>query len=384
MANAFQMLLIISAFHYNKLFVNVMDTILEMDVGEMKKYEYCVKVVVICYTVHDSPTDSDGDYDNYIKKNGCIKKGLSEEDNTTYWEYVHQWQHEVEEIMLDLNILTISEQYDQGNCIKIDLGLYFHIPKIVVCDRRKMYGDTLTPIITTTATTTTTTTTTISTTTKTTTTTTTTTTEPTTTEIIEHGPQCNESDQKGKWIKEQTELVRRLPTLVSRLPNVEAKLNVLLNRNCCPYPIIRDRVEIINDIVDLLIQLFCVPFTERAKSTGYALLDIENFMTRLGELNLHAPQNNRFNCSCCSDWQVDVKGVIERFRKTLISIVPDYVSIISILNSLSGNQNNLVQNSKISEEHLSAIAKIIDNNINNNKGKCFSNCTKLLRPLMDP
>lgn len=71
------MLLIISAVHYNKLFVNVfMNILIDLDLPEMKKYEYCVKIVIICYYIHDSPSDYDeggnSNYDQYIKKNGCV------------------------------------------------------------------------------------------------------------------------------------------------------------------------------------------------------------------------------------------------------------------------------------------------------------------------
>ncbi|XP_023178134.2 uncharacterized protein LOC111604314 [Drosophila hydei] len=360
MANVFQMLLILAEMQYVSqsnyfLYDNLTQT-RNVSLSYSTRYEYCVKIVLICYSVYDNPADytdlddeQHANYDPYLRNNGCIRTDLTGQENATFWANVSKWQRDVEDTLLDLNIFTIASEYDNGNCLKIDLTLYFKIPRVIICDRKQMYDSYIE-------------TTTIST------TTTTTTTEEPTTDPIEHGPRCNESDEKGIWITEQVNLGNKLTGLVSRLPNFITKLNILLNRNCCPYPIIRDRIEIINDIVDFLIELNCVPFSERAKHTGYALLDIQNFMTRLSALNHQALQVNQSTCSCCSNWQINVKGVIRRFKNALSFIAPSYISIISILNSLIANEYNLMQNANKAEDRLSTLATTIEHDAQ--KDKC--------------
>ncbi|XP_064545002.1 uncharacterized protein LOC135433011 [Drosophila montana] len=322
------------------------DSKMARTMSQMKKYEYCIKIIVVCYAVFDSPPDYEDEINpsptrvnnamnEAFKKTRCIPKNLTYAENITFWESVRRWQSEVDEQLLTTNIFTIKEEFDNGKAIKLNLWNIFKIRKVVICNRTKILDEqtttrapstTLPTIETSTAV--------------------------TTTEIPgEQEKSCDERQEIGIWINEQMQMEDRLSNLIKLPPNILSKLDLHINRNCCPYAILRDRVEVINDNVDAIMQLKALEVYARAKSTGFALLDVRNLMIRLEYLNQKTIKGNNSGGNCCVNWEPEVKGAQSRFQSKKDSI-QSYTPNGSIYNSLAEFQNSLAQTINRQEDRL--------------------------------
>ncbi|XP_030571146.1 uncharacterized protein LOC115770141 [Drosophila novamexicana] len=308
----------------------------------MQKYEYCIKIIMVCFAVIDSPPDyedetnasptrvSNAMYEEF-KKTRCIPKNLNYAQNKTFWANVRRWQSEVDEQLLSTNIFTIKEEFDNGRAIKINLWNIFKIRKVVICNRTKILDEQTTTrapstIETSTALT-------------------------TTEKPGDQKKSCDEQQEIGIWINEQMQMEDRLANLIKMLPNILSKLDLHINRNCCPYAILRDRLEVINDNVDAIMELKALGVYARAKSTGYALLDVRNLIIRLEYLNQKTVKGNHSGGNCCINWEQEVKGFQSRFQLKKDSI-QSYAPNSSIYNPLTESQNSLAQTINRQEHSL--------------------------------
>ncbi|KRF84863.1 uncharacterized protein Dvir_GJ26005 [Drosophila virilis] len=308
----------------------------------MQKHEYCIKIIMVCFAVIDAPPDyedelnasptrvSNAMYEEF-KKSRCIPKNLNYAENKTFWKNVRRWQSEVDEQLLSTNIFTIKEEFDNGRAIKINLWNIFKIRKVVICNRTKILDEQTTTrapstIETSTALT-------------------------TTEKPVDPKKSCDERQEIGIWINEQMQMEDRLGNLIKMLPNILSKLDLHINRNCCPYAILRDRLEVINDNVDAIMQLKALGVYARAKSTGYALLDVRNLMIRLEYLNQKTIKGNNSGGNCCINWEQEVKGFQSRFQLKKDSI-QSYAPISSIYNPLTESQISLAQTINRQEDRL--------------------------------
>ncbi|KAH8397271.1 hypothetical protein KR215_011622, partial [Drosophila sulfurigaster] len=248
---------------------------------ESNKYEYCVKIIKVCYLLWDAPPDYDDEsedhdsdnleIDEQIRRAKCVPKHQSSQDNAIYWRNVRRWQREVEKLFLSTHMFEVIEELDGGNAIKINLINLFHIKMMVICNRTRMMNN-----------------------------------------VNSETDNCDENQEIGIWINEQVKCDTILEDLNNRVPNILNTLETHLYKNCCPYSILRDRLEVINDNIDTIMQLNSVEHGGFI-STGNASIDMQNLVIRLEFLN-RKMISDKTSTQCCKNWEESEKSAKYRYQ----------------------------------------------------------------------
>ncbi|XP_034483221.1 uncharacterized protein LOC117788545 [Drosophila innubila] len=231
---------------------------------------------MVCYLLLDSPPDYDDDeeeslqvdnsamnihtkyatnlIDEEFRKARCIPNNLTDKEIKSYWKHVRRWQREVEKQFLSTNIFIVKEELDGGRAIKINLWNVFKIQMFVICNKTKESDDSSIESTTSLQ-------------------------NINTFEIKEDQWNCNANMEIGIWINDQIKVEKFMEAITNKFSNILAKIEMQINKNCCPYAILRDRIEVINDNIDTILQLRTLDQYERAESNGYAWLDVQNLLS---------------------------------------------------------------------------------------------------------
>ncbi|XP_020798274.1 uncharacterized protein LOC110176294 [Drosophila serrata] len=210
---------------------------------KLNAYEYCIKLIAACEKLRDKVenfTESDEfkiNQDtvkaalNKYKKFGCLPKGLSPAGLRSYGNLVAKWENQVHELFLLQNLFSVVEEHKDGLQIKVTFG--------------QMQG------------------------------------------------WCPMSDDPQEITSRTTsttstkESLKQSSTFKPELVSTTKKNNKLLgnyrNQSCCSYKSIRDRVEIINDGIDILEDLQDLKPSEK-KVYSDIESDYRNLNTRLDHL----------------------------------------------------------------------------------------------------
>ncbi|XP_062131709.1 interaptin [Drosophila sulfurigaster albostrigata] len=256
---------------------------------ENNKYEYCVKIIKVCYLLWDAPPDYDDEsedqdsdnleIDEQIRRAKCVPKHQSSQDNTIYWQNVRRWQREVEKLFLSTHMFEVIEELDGGNAIKINLINLFHIKMMVICNRTRMMNN-----------------------------------------VNSETDNCDENQEIGIWINEQLKCDTILEDLTNRVPNILNTLETHLYKDCCPYSILRDRLEVINDNIDTIMQLNSLEENGGFKSSGNASIDMQNLVIRLEFLN-RKMISDKTSPQCCKNWAESEKSAKYRYQTAMNHLI---------------------------------------------------------------
>ncbi|XP_034102049.1 interaptin [Drosophila albomicans] len=268
---------------------------------ESKKYEYCVKIISVCYLLWDAPPDyedegEDQDSDNLeideqIRRAKCVPQHQSSQDNAIYWQNVRRWQREVEKLFLSTHMFEVIEELDGGNAIKINLWNLFHIKMMVICNRTRMMNN-----------------------------------------VNSETDNCDENQEIGIWINEQVKCDTILEDFTNRVPNILNTLETHLHKDCCPNSILRDRLEVINDNIDTIMQLNSLEENGGFISTGNVSIDMQNLVIRLEFLNRKLISDNR-STQCCKNWTESEKSAKYKYQTEMNHLID--TSLTSVTNNPS-------------------------------------------------
>ncbi|KAH8370474.1 hypothetical protein KR093_003604 [Drosophila rubida] len=261
-----------------------------------RNYEYCIKIIMVCNLLWDTPQDYDernedlneeqifknrdtNDVDGQIRESRCVPN-TSKDKLELFWNDVRHWQHEVHKQFLSTNAFVVKQELSDRDAFKINLWNLLQLKMTVICNRT---SDS----------------------------------ENKAEDNISDATNCDETHEIGKWINEQIKCDTILDDLTIRVPNVLNALEKYFYKDCCPYAILRDRIEVINDNIDTIMQMkSCKPY-ERSKSTGYAWLDIQNLILRLDYLN----KQNKSTNHCCKDFEEGIKSAEQKYQAANNSLV---------------------------------------------------------------
>ncbi|XP_017139195.1 uncharacterized protein LOC108153608 isoform X2 [Drosophila miranda] len=315
--------------------------------NQSQKFEYCVKILMLCHLIWDSPPDYE-DFDNAnvdsmkyahgnshfkddYKKANCIPPGLSKKDLLEFWVAVAEWEMEVRNLFLVEKFLPIIKESD--NAITINLWGLLHLRKSVMCYRKLDPKATLTPTPTPTPTR------------QPTTQLTTTSNEFSSTLAYPSTSSCNGNTEIGIWINQQINGSLALDKLIKKMLIIVGKIERHIHRKCCPYEPIRDRVEVVHDGIDFLLQLNGIEPYKRAQSTGYIGSDFDNLKTRLEYLSLAlakgAAKGNRSVGKCCPAWSDQYNTFQVEMEENFEKLEADSSDLTAYLTNLIDKQEAL-------------------------------------------
>ncbi|SPP76033.1 uncharacterized protein LOC117580380 [Drosophila guanche] len=294
---------------------------------QSQKFEQCIKIVAICHLIWDSPPEYDyieyedndedineetlGPEETYVsikedyKKAKCIPPGLSQKDLAKFWEAVAEWETEVKNLFLVEKFVPIVKEFD--NAIKINLWGVLRLRKTIMC-YRSMFSNPKPPQTTT-----------ITTTGRSTQLTTTSTAISSTTVSPLTVSSCNAYTEIGVWIYEQINGTLSLDKLIKKLPRIVGKLERHVRRSCCPYQPVRDRVEVVHDGIDFILEFHRIEPYKRAQSSGFIGADIDNLKTRLKYLSSVLAEGGKGEKpsvgTCCPAWSEQLESFEKEFEK---------------------------------------------------------------------
>lgn len=207
--------------------------------GDIDKYELCVKLIRVCRKVWDQAPDysdseektpdenevNDEDMAEY-KRGDCIPTGLSKDGERLFWKIVAKWQKEIDDRFLIQNLFVVIMTTENGRNTKLTFGKWNGW-----CNRTDNYDEM--------------------------------------TEVANDSNEfvsdlkkrqnalenCNIDATFGRWIFNEIRSTRQLDKDINIISDFMSKFDKNAKSKCCPYELIRDRLEIINDGIDFLEEL---------------------------------------------------------------------------------------------------------------------------------
>ncbi|XP_016994753.2 putative leucine-rich repeat-containing protein DDB_G0290503 [Drosophila takahashii] len=356
--------------------------------GNIEKYELCVKLIRVCRNVWDKEPDygdvkeplpgenevQDEDKAEYRKAH-CVPKGLSAYGEQQFWEIAAKWQRYIDDRFLIQNLFMVIETTNKGRNIKMAFGKWQGW-----CNRTDVPNES---------------------------------TEPTETEEEsternfnerEELKYCNENGTFGQFIFSEIDGTRKLDRNMNRISEILKQLEKLAIKNCCPYDSIRDRLEIINDGIDILQNLQGKESTEKPEYTDLNS-DLSRLKTRLEDFNVKNVQGSGANYStgkCCPNILIELNNYKNNFldnleninsqkpslnfqpllekAKNLQDILLSQLKDIRQLESSLGNKNNKNTCCNDGKEKIKNIEKILtDVEVKDS----LEELTKLIEPLKE-
>ncbi|XP_068148949.1 putative leucine-rich repeat-containing protein DDB_G0290503 [Drosophila tropicalis] len=214
--------------------------------GKNLKYEYCVKIVRICYILRDSPSDySDSDDDG------------DEDTKSTGPDYTAELEEDLQNDEPDINSTQVTE-IDFTTSTSSILGQMFTPPN------------------------------------------------------GENKSKCENNTEIAHWIDKQVESSEKITSVNERMSKVIENLENNIQISCCPYNPVMDRIEIIHDFVDMIMQIRNIKPLAKAISSGYMWLDFTNLNARFDYLNEQLP-DDKHPYNCCLKWDENVKNLENTF-----------------------------------------------------------------------
>lgn len=318
-----------------------------------EKYEMCIKSIMICFLLEDAAIDYDdteeipeevGDVhvrnkENIIqtrfKRAGCIPRNMTSAAKAKFWQTARMWQLAVEKFFLNENMFIPSD--DNDGFIKIKLWDVHKMPQNVTCN-----GTISLP---------------------------TRTTVPPTTSVIPSGPaQCDERQQIAIWIGDQVTGVKGVDTLTSKVEGILDQLSQKIHgESCHPYADIWNKIEMINDNIDLILKLRGLDLPMRHAATGNTKLDLQNLTNRLQYLQHKPVEGKQTYDMCCKNWDEQVQGVRDRITALLQF---DQSATSSSYDELHQSYIRLQQNFAVQLERLIKAEKVYNSQVNAKRLPC--------------
>ncbi|XP_032574533.1 DNA repair protein RAD50 [Drosophila sechellia] len=263
--------------------------------GDMDKYELCVKLIRVCRKVWDQAPDysdaeekapdgmevNDEDKAEY-KKGDCIPPGLSKDGDRLFWKIVAKWQKEIDDRFLIQNLFVVIMTTENGRNTKLTFGKWNGW-----CNRTDNFDEV--------------------------------------TEVPNDSNEfvstlvkrqsafknCQVNATFGKWTISEIKGTRQLDKDINIISNFLSKFDKYAKSKCCPYELIRDRLEIINDGIDFLQELQGI---ESTSVTNYTDLntDLSNLKDRVEDLSdlIQSKGGNYSTGKCCPN----ILSELENFR----------------------------------------------------------------------
>ncbi|XP_043648939.1 uncharacterized protein LOC122617243 [Drosophila teissieri] len=268
--------------------------------GDIDKYELCVKLIRVCRKLWDQAPDyadeektpdgkavDDEDKAEY-KKGGCIPTGLSKDGEKLFWKIAAKWQKEIDDRFLIQNLFAVILTTENGRNTKLAFGKWQGW-----CNRTDNYDET--------------------------------TEEPEESNEdvggITRRPKplknCDVNGTFGKWISNEIKSTRQLDKDVNVISDIMLKLDKYAKSKCCPYDLIRDRLEIIHDGMDFLQELLGIESYSLPQYKDVNA-DILNLKGRLEHFTFSIHKKGGVNYSvgiCCPN----LMGELEVFKTDFVS-----------------------------------------------------------------
>lgn len=315
-----------------------------------QKYEMCIKSIMICFLLEDAAIDYDDteedpeqagsvhirNEENIIqsrfKRAGCFPRNVTAATRTKFWKTARVWQHEVENFFLNENMFTQSEEHGY---IKIKLWDVHKMPQNVTCNGTISWP-------------------------------TKTTVRPPVTTIP--NVQCDERQQIAIWIGDQVAGVKGVDTLTSNVQGIVDQLGQKIHsESCYPYADVWNKIEMINDNIDLILKLRGLDLPVRHPATGNTQLDLRHLTNRLQFLK-QKPVEGQQTCSMCSkNWDEQVKGVRDRITALLQF---DESATSSSYDELHQSYIRLQQNFALQLERLIKAEKVHNSKVTAQRPPC--------------
>ncbi|XP_046868071.1 variant-silencing SET domain-containing protein [Drosophila willistoni] len=243
---------------------------------------------------------------------GCIPNNLNDDEKSEFWKKVTEFHKDVNQKLLKRKTFVLRAQPHDGNAIKVNLWNIFKIPMVVICNRTNDLSNLST---------------------------TTTTATPTpdndepdinSTQITEfdsttsassilgqtaeNKSMCDNNTEIAHWIDKQVESSEKIANVNERMSRIIETIEKHMHKSCCPYNPVMDRIEMIHDFIDMIMQIRNIESPiARADSSGYMWLDFNNLNARFDYLNEQLSDNQHpYNC-CRPKWDENVKNLENSF-----------------------------------------------------------------------
>lgn len=312
-----------------------------------QKYEMCIKSIMICFLLEDAAIDYDDseedpeqagsvhirNEENIIqsrfRRAGCFPRNVTSVTRAQFWKTARHWQHEVEDFFLNENMFTHSEEHGY---IKIKLWDVHHMPQNVTCNGTVSW--------------------------------------PTKTTVRPPVSlaQCDERQQIAIWIGDQVKGVKGVDTLTSNVEGILDRLSRKINRESChPYENVWNKIETINDNIDLILKRRGLDLPVRHAATGNTPLDLRHLTNRLQFLK-QKPVEGQQSCSMgCKNWDEQVKRVRDRITALLQF---DESAASSSYDELHQSYIRLQQNFALQLERLIKAEKVYNSKVTAQRPPC--------------
>lgn len=330
-----------------------------------EKYEMCIKSIMICFLLEDAAIDYDdteeipeevGDVhvrnketiiQTRFKRARCIPRNITSAARAKFWKTARMWQLEVEKFFLNENMFIQIE--GKNGYIKIKLWDVYNMPQNVTCN-----GTISLP--------------------------TKTTVPPPTSSIPNGSAQCDERQEIAIWIGDQVAGVKGVDTLTSKVEGILDQLSQKINgESCHPYADIWNKIEMINDNIDLILKLRGLDLPVRHTATGNTKLDLQNLAIRLQYLKQEPVDGKQTGSMCCKNWDEQVKGVRDRITALLQF---DQSATSSSYDELHQSYIRLQQNFALQVDRLIKAEKVYNSQVNAKRIPC-PRCAVLESRLID-
>ncbi|KAH8264984.1 hypothetical protein KR038_010773, partial [Drosophila bunnanda] len=330
---------------------------------ELNLYEYCVKLIAACEKLRDNVENFTESNELNVKQDtidaalnkynkfGCFPDGLSLAGLRSYGNLVAKWEKEVHELLLVQNLFSVLEEYKGGLQMKVTLG--------------KMQGwcpltdDPQDTSATTSS----------------------------TTSIKESTQQtptfkpasnnnasvsvenitdsCKVSTDVSRWVHNEINGFLNMSSLIHRFSDIKKLLGDYRNQSCCSYKSIRDRMEIINDGIDILEDLQDLKPSEEKVYLNIES-DFRHLNSRLEHLRVF---NGTFTSGkCCPTFMDQFKSFQTNFHRNLEDFSPPKSNIT--LKDLLENVTTLEDICSQQQNQLNKLFK----NFDNKRTKMNNNC----------
>ncbi|KRF97636.1 uncharacterized protein Dwil_GK27775 [Drosophila willistoni] len=192
---------------------------LHKSAGKNLKYEYCVKIVRICYILRDSPSDySDADDDDDDDDDDDKEDTMS-----TGSEYTAELEEDFHNDEPDINSTQITE-FDSTTSASSILG-----------------------------------------------------------QTAENKSMCDNNTEIAHWIDKQVESSEKIANVNERMSRIIETIEKHMHKSCCPYNPVMDRIEMIHDFIDMIMQIRNIESPiARADSSGY-MWTVRRFIPKVVE-----------------------------------------------------------------------------------------------------
>ncbi|KAH8364490.1 hypothetical protein KR084_007307, partial [Drosophila pseudotakahashii] len=322
--------------------------------GDIEKYELCVKLIRVCRNVWDKEPDY-GDADDPLpdenevqdedkteyRKGHCVPKGLSAYGEQQFWEIAAKWQRYIDDRFLIQNLFMVIETTNNGRNTKMAFGKWQGW-----CNRSDLSSESTDP--------------------------TETDEDSTESNFIEKELEyCNENGTFGQFIIGEIDGTRKLDQNINRISEILIKLEKQARKNCCPYDSIRDRLEIINDGIDILQSLQGKESAEKPEYTDLNS-DLSRLKGRLEDFNREIA--NYSTGKCCPNILNELNDFKNRFVGNLENLNSqnpnfDYQPLLEKEKNL---QDIIFSQQKVIRQIESTLA-----NKNNKDTCCYDNKEKI-------